>query len=245
MERKVLHRFLVLTVLVMALVGLNAHQAVAGGNGNGPGSLIAPIRTEPGGQTYGRWAVEWMQWAQGTPAATNPISDLTGESCSQRQVGDVWFLAGSWYNAGHVERSCEIPAGKSLFFPLINGGYGAFLNDPPDTRTEEFVRKAAACTVPAQISVWIDDFKVPRPLQYFTGKSGSLSPLFNLQLPPGNLFSDDTAVIPELLLSPSAEQGYYLFVQPLPPGKHTIRWVATGCQPNASQDIIWHLRVAH
>jgi len=245
MERKALHRFLVLTVLAMALVGLNAPPAVAGDYDHDSRPLIAPIWTEPEGQTYGRWAVEWMQWAQGTPAATNPISDLTGESCSQRQVGDVWFLAGSWYGAGQVERTCEIPAGKSLFFPLINNGYGAYLNDPPDTRTEEFVRAQAACTVPAEISVWIDDFKVPRPLQYFTGQSGSLSPLFNLQLPPGNLFSDDTTVIPELLLSPSAEQGYYLFVQPLHPGRHRIRWVATGCKPNASQDIIWHLTVVH
>ena len=84
-----------------------------------------------------------------------------------------------------------------------------------------------------------------RPLQYFTGKSGSLSPLFNLQLPPENLFGADATAIPELLLSPSAEQGYYLFVQPLHRGKHTIRWVATGCQPSGSQDIIWHLRVVH
>jgi hypothetical protein len=36
--------------------------------------------------------------------------------------------------------------------------------------------------------------------------------------------------IPELLLSPSAEQGYYLFLYPLSPGKHTIRWVASGWQ---------------
>ena len=207
-------------------------------------ALIAPIYTMPEGQTYGRWAAEWWQWALGVPAATNPLLDLTGANCAQRQVGDVWFLAGSWYNAGHVERTCEVPAGKSLFFPLINGGYGAFLSDPPETRTEEYVRAAAACTVPAQISVWIDDFKVPRPQHFFTGESGSLSPLFNLQLAPGNIYGDET-LIPELLLSPTAEQGYYLFVKPLPPGQHTIRWVATGCQPGASQDITYHLTVVH
>jgi len=33
-------------------------------------------------------------------------------------------------------------------------------------------------------------------------------------------------VVPQLLLSPSVDEGYYLFLQPLPPGKHTITWKA-------------------
>lgn len=207
-------------------------------------ALIPPIHTKPEGQTYGRWAAEWWQWALGVPFAASPFLDLTGEYCSQRQVDDVWFLAGS-FSTDPVVRTCEIPRRKSLFFPLINNFYGAFLNDPPETRTEEFVRAAAACTEPAQISVWIDGFKVPRSLHFFTGESGSLSPLFNVQLPPDNYFGVGTEVIPELVLSPSAEQGYYLFVRPLPPGQHTIRWVATGCLPGFSQDITYHLKVVH
>jgi hypothetical protein len=205
-------------------------------------TLIPPIHTKPEGQTYGRWAVEWWQWALGVPSATNPVIDPTGEFCSQRQVDDVWFLAGS-FSTDPVVRTCEIPAQKSLFFPLINNFYGAFLSDPPETRTEEFVRTAAACTEPAQISVWIDGFKVPRLLHFFTGELGSLSPLFNIQLPPDNIFGATPDVVPELVLSPSAEQGYYLFVRPLSPGQHTIRWVATGCLPGSSQDITYNLTV--
>ncbi|MGH8653080.1 MAG: hypothetical protein ACREYE_13335 [Gammaproteobacteria bacterium] len=49
--------------------------------------------------------------------------------------------------------------------------------------------------------------------------------------------------MPELVLSPSAEQGYYLFVRPLRPGTHTIRWIASGCTPGNSQDITYHLMV--
>lgn len=94
-----------------------------------------------------------------------------------------------------------------------------------------------------QISVSIDDFKVPKPTRFFTGASGSQSPIFNVQLPPGNLFEVDETVVPELVLSPSAEQGYYLFVRPLRPGTHTIRWLASGCTPGNSQDITYHLTV--
>jgi hypothetical protein len=94
-----------------------------------------------------------------------------------------------------------------------------------------------------QISVWIDDFKVPKPTRFFTGASGSQSPFFNLQLPPGNVYGFDETVVPELVLSPTAEQGYYLFVQPLPTGPHTIRWLASGCTPETSQDVTYHLTV--
>ena len=145
-----------------------------------------------------------------------------------------WTRSGSWparATTDPVVRACEVPAGKSLFFPLINNFYGAFLNDPPETRTEEFVRAAGSCTEPAEISVEIDGFKVPQPTRFFTGASGSQSPFFNVQLPPGNLLGADETTMPELVLSPSAEQGYYLFVRPLRPGTHTIRWTASGCYP--------------
>jgi hypothetical protein len=242
MKKLGLHRLLVLTVLALALVGLNVHLTVAVDTDDDEIPLIAPIRATPQGQTYGRWAAEWWQWALGIPAEVNPLTDTTGEDCAQRQVDTVWFLAGS-VSSDPVVRNCEIPAGKSLFFPLINTFYGAFLNDPPETRTEEFVREAGSCTDPAQISLKIDGFEIRRPTRFFTGASGSQSPIFNVQLPPGNLFGADETTVPELVLSPSAEQGYYLFVRPLSPGTHTMRWIASGCTPGASQDITYHLRV--
>ena len=168
---------------------------------------IAPITPPADGQTYGRWAAAWWQWALGIPAPENPFLDTTGANCAQRQVDQVWFLAGA-FGTEPVVRTCSIPAGKSLFFPLINHAYFAFLSDPSDQPTEAFVRSQGSCTVPAQISVSIDDFKVPQPLRFFTGPSGSQSPIFNVQLPPNNVFGLDTSTAPDLALSPSAEQGF-------------------------------------
>jgi len=203
--------------------------------------LIAPIKSNPVGQSYGNWAATWWKWVLGIPLAVNPLMETTGEFCAQGQVGQVWFLAGSI--VGTADRSCTVPTGKALFFPLINNFYGAFLNDDPVTRTEEFVRAAASCTLPAYISASIDGSPVPNPTEFFTDPSGSQSPLFTVQLPPGNLFGLDEATAPKLQLSPSAEQGYYLFVRPLPPGNHTIRWTASGCTSGNSQDITYHLTV--
>lgn len=241
MEWKTLYRLLLLTVLVMAMADTHTCSAFAADGEGDWRPAIANIDSLPKGQTYGRWAAEWYQWVLGIPAAANPLLDTTGENCSQRQVDKVWFLAGS--SVGPVERTCTIPAGKALFFPLINTGYGAFLNDTPKTRTQKYVRSIGSCTEAVQISVWIDDFQVPKPIRFFTGASGSQSPFFNVQMPPGNLYGFDETVVPELLLSPTAEQGYYLFIQPLPLGTHTIRWTASGCTPGASQDITYNLTV--
>jgi hypothetical protein len=233
----------VLSLSLFAAFALFDHLASAQApDASGIIAPIAPIDTQPRGQTYGRWAAEWWQWVLGVPAAVNPLTDLTGQNCGQRQVDDVWFLAGS-LSPDPVVRACTISAGKSLFIPLINSFYGAFLNDPPATRTELFVRAAARCTEPAQITATIDGFVVPEPNRFFTGISGSQSPVFNVQMPPGNLFGADETTVPELVLSPSAEQGYYLFVWSLPPGAHTVRWFASGCTPGLIQDVTYHLTV--
>ena len=204
---------------------------------------VAPIFSKPGGQTYGRWAVEWWQWALGVPAATNPLLDVTGENCAQRQVDDTWFLAGSFVS-DPVVRECTIPEGKALFFPLINNFSGAFLNDPPEQRTEEFLREQAECEFPVKLFAEIDGVEVKRLRRFSTGKTGSQSPLFNVQLPPDNIVGADEDVIPELVLSPSAEEGFYLFVRPLSLGEHMVRWVAEGCQgADFVQDITYFLTI--
>jgi hypothetical protein len=219
--------------------------------------LFAGIQEDPGGQTYGRWAAEWWQWALGVPAATNPVDDLTGANCAERQVDDVWFLAGTFGDMP-VVRDCTIPEGTSLFFPLINSGFFAFLTDPPEQRTEEFLRAAAACGFPAELSLEVDGQEIrEKDLQrLFTGPSDSqapgrqrkqervITPLFNVQLPPGNIFGADENDIPELVLSPSAEEGYYMFLKPLSPGEHVVHWRAEGCSAaTALQDITYHLTV--
>jgi len=208
------------------------------------GLRIASIHSKPGGQTYGRWAAEWWKWGLGVPAATNPIADETGASCAQRQVGETWFLAGS-FGGEPIVRECAVPKGKALFFPVANNALFAFLTDPPETRTEEFLRAQAKCKEPLKGFAEIDNVRLTaRHLRRFTtGPSGSQSPLFNVQLPPGNFFGAGEDDIPELVFSPSAEQGFYLYVEPLSPGEHRIRWLVTGCLPDSRQDITYHLTV--
>lgn len=60
----------------------------------------------------------WWTWAASQLEADNPVSDTTGKNCAKGQPGGVWFLAGSF--GGRVTRTCTVPAGTPLVFPLVN-----------------------------------------------------------------------------------------------------------------------------
>jgi hypothetical protein len=112
---------------------------------------IAPARSHPYGHSYGEWAAKWWQWALETPASVSPILDMTGTFCAEGQEDRVWFLAepvgGDPSGVPVVEtRRCTVPADTALFFPLISSYYGAFLNDPPEQRTEQYLRSIVNCT---------------------------------------------------------------------------------------------------
>src|SRR5262245_60041991 len=61
---------------------------------------------------------EWWQWVMAIPASRSPVYDRNGNDCGIAQRGDTWFLAGS--TGGVITRSCTVPAGVSLFVPVVN-----------------------------------------------------------------------------------------------------------------------------
>ncbi len=68
------------------------------------------------GQTYADWTVAFWNWAVSIPAATTVFQD---GACDQNQTaGSVFFLAGNW--GGTSTRTCTVPAGTSIFFPIDN-----------------------------------------------------------------------------------------------------------------------------
>jgi hypothetical protein len=214
--------------LALALGTLTAmlfctHGLAAPGLGN-PGIANIDSRiTTP--KSYADLGAEWWQWALQAPAANSPLLDISGEYCSVGQQGPVWFLAGTLGGGAPVVRTCQVPNGKAIFFPVINAAYFAFPSDPPDERTAESVRSTAQGLCDRNsirdVSVTIDGVEVSSPVEYYT--SAEQSPIFQVQLPTDNPFISGTP----LMLSPSAHQGFYIYVKPLEPGQHTVEWTAT------------------
>ncbi len=83
--------------------------------------------------------------------------------------------------------------------PLINLAYFAFLDDPPETRTEEFIRSQVACAEEATFGlVEIDGVPVQDPGRYLEE-----SVVFHIALQEDNLFGAPAG----FTLSPSVDAG--------------------------------------
>ncbi|MEU8139462.1 signal protein [Streptodolium elevatio] len=85
---------------------------------SGAGIADTPIPAAPGGDEIADLQSRWWGWAASQPAATNPVSDTTGQQCAQGQPDDVWFVAGTF--GADAKRTCTVPAGRALAGPLLN-----------------------------------------------------------------------------------------------------------------------------
>jgi hypothetical protein len=163
----------------------------------------------PFGKTWGEWSAEWWKWSLSLPKDQNPISDTTGENASYNQGGPVWFLAGTF--GGFAERSCEIPAGKAIFFPISCNSTS--YAECPNFKTEAELRAFAKADIDQvkTIMATVDGQRLPdsdlRRLE---------SPPFELDLPEENV----VGVSPGKTRSTS--DGYWVFLRPLAVGKHEI-----------------------
>ena len=118
---------LVATFVMTALIvspSLAAAQPVPGQSINAQlGAVIPqPLSVEQTGKTYGAWSAAWWQYVEAQPASAGPLADSTGQTCAvgQSAASPVFFLVGLT-GSGTVERpQCVVPAGKALFFPLLN-----------------------------------------------------------------------------------------------------------------------------
>src|SRR5829696_2611655 len=121
---------------------------------------VLPPSAKPHGHSYGEWSAMWWQWALSAPTPVNPLIDPTGANCAEGQSGKVWFLAGT-AGGGTATRSCTVPAGTMLFFPIVNTFFA-------EEGTVEEMRAAAAAFIDSVVamSVTIDGRPVENPVAY-------------------------------------------------------------------------------
>ena len=186
------------------------------------GTVVDPDATFFG-KTYSELAGDWWNWAFQGPIETFPLFDGTGESCDVGQEGKFWFLAGNF--GGTSVRSCTVPEGKALFFPVLNTIWWA----PEDGETVEELRAIANSFIDptnSSVSCEIDGVPVADLFAY------------RAQSPPGGFVFD----IPEGSVGtifgflpgprfPSVADGYWVGLNPLPEGAHTIHFAAVVGDP--------------
>jgi hypothetical protein len=217
-----------------------AMTPVAQAGSSNPNPQVFPPGFNPYGNTYGEWSARWWQWALSIPAATNPTLDATGANCAEDQIGRVWFLAGS--SGGTFDRTCPVPAGQALFFPILNAAFGAAVFDCEPTLPEvpcnvPTLRAAAAASMdPVTIEASIDDVPLLKLNDYRVQ-----SPVFSVTLPEGNIVGQ-----PPGTYAPMVSDGYWLMLAPLSAGEHTIHFknsVTGGPFAGTETEVTYHLTV--
>ncbi len=186
--------------------------------------LLAPHQVVAG-KTQEEWSKLWWQWAASFDYEESPVADRTGRNCGAKQEGAVWFLAGT-YGTQRTIRACKVPAGKHLFFPLIN--YVTY-STPMHPRTCRMV-EATAAGLTDDVGPLILDVNGMR----FTG-------LEKHRLATRKCFDLGTKIKPQVSVFPAAANGYYVMLKPLPPGQYTLNF--GGVLPGMMQAVTYSLIV--
>lgn len=193
-----------------------------------PGDSVA-------GKRLNEYANTWWQWTYTMPKEVSPVRDTTGRYCHVGQQGDVWFLAGG-YGTSKIKRTCEIPAGKHIFFPVINMVYWPRYEGSASC---ENVKKSAALNNDKLLSIEIelDSMKALNPAKTRIASENcfNLLGLVPKEYNPRNIY-------------PAATDGYWVMLKPLTKGTHILKFNAMynrdkGAYSKMAQDIEYELVV--
>ena len=180
---------------------------------------IAPAKAIAGASQE-EWSKRWWRWALSFDDDDSPLADADGQLCAQGQSGPVWFLAGT-YGTARAIRSCRVPAGKTLFFPLIN--HVTFEPEDQDEPCASLKRRAAALT-PAPMALVLEVNG-----RRFTGLAAHRQATRRCF----HISEDDDTL--------AAGNGFYVALGPLKKGRYTLNF--GGILPELSQAVTYTLDV--
>lgn len=202
-----------------------AGPAAVSASASAPASPLLGPDEQVGWVTQGEWSRRWWEWALSFEDEISPVADRSGVQCGNRQSGDVFFLAGT-YGTARTVRTCRVPAEKYLFFPLIN--YVVMPNGGAMLSCKEVTNTATRMTNSAEMLVLEVDGVRYGDLQRHRQASPECFNAWARHPSGARLF-------------PTASNGYYVMLKPLPRGRHTVNF--GGALPRMSQAVSYTLIV--
>jgi hypothetical protein len=201
---------LIVSNLSLALTFLSGTfvSSVFGDNFN-PGVFAKD--SEPFGIPYEEWLAKWWQWNIEIPEDKHPRFNYSPDKCTVNQSGPVWFLSDLGASGKEV-RSCTIPSGKAILFPILSGqcDYGLKEVNKNDDMLVECARIGNEFST---LTASVDGTELKNLKEYRT-----TSKFFNITIPGDNIFGADPGTYRSIV------DGYFVFLEPLPPGEHEIKF---------------------
>jgi hypothetical protein len=209
------------TVLVLVLTMMASGRA-------GADFVVLPPHATVEGATLQEWVLNWSVWTNSFPADTNPNLDPTGARGSVGDVGPVFFLATVITPVAPglplpseltATRTVTVPADKFIFFPLVVADVGP---DPGQTIEQLRADLDRIFAAPIELHATIDKVAVPD-----LSSHREISPVHGA---PNDLvksqFEQLGFAIPPFIF-PLITDGYWLMLEPLPPGPHDLNFGGT------------------
>lgn len=198
---------------------------------------VVPPTVKIHGKSYGEWSAAWWQFVHSIPKSDNPL--LHDDKCEAGQSGPVWFLTGKWGDSPIVAtRHCTVPFGKYLFFPIVNiAGDNVGVN-PPKTNDELRADLRENINTAINTRCWVDGREVQGLSSVLNSPYRTVSPVFKVKVPV-----DDLRDQPPNTTITKVADGLYLMLEPLPAGRHTIRFTGEFLASNYSIDIKYDIDV--
>jgi hypothetical protein len=186
---------------------------------------VIPTNATFQGKTYGEWSAEHWKWTYSLPIDHHPLTDTA--DCSTGQSGGVWFLGGTFTSSvdpsgvvvGVADRTCTIPVGKALFFPIINVECSTIEGQGT---TDAELRACAQFFADHEQDLFciVDEIPVKDLATYRVQ-----SPLFTFgPLPENNIVQSFGLDAPAGSTSASVADGYYILLPPQSKGAHTLHF---------------------
>ncbi len=197
-------------IVVSIFLGLMvSNKSLAAADSTNPGIYAPDAR--PFGLSYGEWAAKWWQWLNSIPQGpqgSSPVKDKTGQDCGQKQSGPVWFLAGTYGGDEVVKRVCSVPLGKAIFAPIISSAcddltFPAYRNNLTACAKIDNEGAIVEASIDGYNVIELEKYRVQSPVSSVTNPNPSDF---------GNVEGKSKFAI----------DGFWLFLEPLDPGTHTI-----------------------
>ena len=170
-------------------------------------------------------AADWAQWSLSFPSNNSPMFDSDGSRAHLGNLPTVFFLGGSF--GGDAVRTFSVPVGKPIFFPVANAlSFQTSLSD-----TDPSIRQDAKNYMDTQLlfmSATVDGVSLDVELLNHRQASPSGLTVDSALLPEFGLCwpNTDCASSPTYTNGIAATDGYWLMLNPLSPGDHTIAFSA-------------------
>lgn len=188
-------------------------------------SAVVPPDEAIDGVSQRELSIKWWQWAASFDPANSPVADKTGSQCAARQEGKVWMLAGT-FGTARATRTCTVPAGRTLFFPLAN--YIVFAPAGSRAGCRELIAEAASLTDgPQALVLELNGVRLELATSHRQPSMGCFDLEAMGRSPKG--------------FGPAASNGYYVALRPLPKGTHTLNFGAI--LPSIQQAVTYTLNV--